>query len=156
MKAISLWQPYASLIAWGEKQYETRSWELPKSIKLPCQIAIHAAKNDTTMRDIYRITQIGIDSSSFNWANALVELFLKNGVKKWGDLPRGAIVATATLEDCIRMTPYIIVVQNEQERLVGDWSMGRYAWKLTNVKPLPEPIPAKGAQGLWNWKDGQS
>lgn len=108
------------------------------------------------MRDIYRITQIGIDSSSFNWANALVELFLKNGVKKWGDLPRGAIVATATLEDCIRMTPYIIVVQNEQERLVGDWSMGRYAWKLTNVKPLPEPIPAKGAQGLWNWKDGQS
>lgn len=26
MKALTLWQPWASLIALGEKRYETRSW----------------------------------------------------------------------------------------------------------------------------------
>ncbi|WP_438491685.1 hypothetical protein [Paenibacillus sp. IHBB 3054] len=24
-------------------------------------------------------------------------------------------------------------------------------WELADVKRLPEPIPAKGQQGLWNW-----
>ena len=33
----------------------------------------------------------------------------------------------------------------------GDYSEGRYAWMLANVDPLPTPIPAKGALGLWEW-----
>lgn len=40
MKAISLWQPWATLIATGAKQIETRSWAT--SYRGP--IAIHAAK----------------------------------------------------------------------------------------------------------------
>ena len=35
---------------------------------------------------------------------------------------------------------------------LGDWTPGRYAWELRNIKLLPEPIPAKGQQGLWNWE----
>ena len=35
---------------------------------------------------------------------------------------------------------------------LGDYTPGRYAWKLANVQKLPEPIPAKGRQGLWNWE----
>jgi hypothetical protein len=34
----------------------------------------------------------------------------------------------------------------------GNYSEGRYAWILENIQPLPEPIPAKGAQGLWEWR----
>ena len=41
MKAITILQPYASLIVAGAKQYETRSWDTPyRGI-----IAIHAGKN---------------------------------------------------------------------------------------------------------------
>lgn len=43
MKAISLWQPYASLIALGAKTIETRSWAPPAQY-LETRIAIHAAK----------------------------------------------------------------------------------------------------------------
>ena len=43
MKAISLWQPWASAIAIGEKTIETRSWWTPHRGAL----AIHAAKTDT-------------------------------------------------------------------------------------------------------------
>lgn len=31
----------------------------------------------------------------------------------------------------------------------GDFTPGRYAWLLTDITPLAEPIPAKGRQGLW-------
>lgn len=31
----------------------------------------------------------------------------------------------------------------------GDWTPGRWAWPLLDVWPLTEPIPAKGAQGVW-------
>ena len=44
-------------------------------------------------------------------------------------------------------------VPTEKEIILGDWTPGRYAWEMANVKILPEPIPAKGNQGLWNWKE---
>ena len=40
----------------------------------------------------------------------------------------------------------------EKEIALGDWTPGRYAWELANVKPLPRPIPVKGKQGLWNFE----
>lgn len=39
-----------------------------------------------------------------------------------------------------------------REYVFGDYTPGRYAWILEDVKQLPEPIPAKGHQGLWNWE----
>ncbi|EPD80534.1 hypothetical protein [Paenibacillus sp. HGH0039] len=27
--------------------------------------------------------------------------------------------------------------------------------ELTDIRMIPDPIPAKGQQGLWNWNDGQ-
>lgn len=31
----------------------------------------------------------------------------------------------------------------------GDYRPGRYAWLLADITPLPDPIPARGRQGLW-------
>jgi hypothetical protein len=42
----------------------------------------------------------------------------------------------------------------EPERSFGDYSPGRFMWLLTNIRALPEPIPAKGALGLWEY-DGE-
>ena len=41
---------------------------------------------------------------------------------------------------------------SEKEIALGDWTPGRYAWELANVKILPEPIQAKGKQGIWNFE----
>jgi hypothetical protein len=38
----------------------------------------------------------------------------------------------------------------------GDYSPGRFAWLLADIKPLPEPIPARGRQGLWQWHEGRA
>jgi hypothetical protein len=45
---------------------------------------------------------------------------------------------------------------DDQERYFGDYSPGRWAWLLADVVALEQPIPVKGAQGLWNWAWTQS
>ena len=67
--------------------------------------------------------------------------------------PMGCILATAELVDCIKITSENIATLTPDELVLGDYTLGRYAWKLENVKLLPEPIPAKGRQGLWNWEN---
>ncbi len=147
MKAITLWQPWASLLACQAKKYETRSWET--AYRGP--IAIHAAvKKPSSIREA-----IGCIVNKVREVLGIIEL---------DDLPRGCIVATAELVGCWKIQQnridrsIYIVVENDVAVTIeppewdfGDWTPGRYAWELANVKMLPEPIPAKGMQGLWNW-----
>jgi hypothetical protein len=134
MKAISLWQPWASAIALGLKQYETRGWKT--SYRGP--LAIHAAKRSVD----------GMITS------AMIQDLLERGVVKWRGLPAlplGCIVATCRLVDFIPTSfanrgPLIIT---EQERRWGDWSPCRWAWRLEDVRPLVEPFACRGKQGLW-------
>jgi len=41
---------------------------------------------------------------------------------------------------------------SEQEQLFGDWTAGKYAWRLANVQILDKPIYCRGQQGLWNYE----
>ena len=43
MRAVTLYQPWASLIALGHRTTETRSWPAPRSL-VGSRIAIHAGK----------------------------------------------------------------------------------------------------------------
>jgi hypothetical protein len=36
-----------------------------------------------------------------------------------------------------------------RERAFGDYTPGRYAWLLKDVRHLPAPMAAKGKLGLW-------
>jgi hypothetical protein len=140
MKAISLWQPWSSLIALGYKKIETRSW----GTEYRGPIAIHAAK------------RFDLDQAALSGQWPFFEC-----LKDLGDgpvdqlLPKGAVVAIAELYDCKRMTRELIdyIRQNGgYEIRFGNYSVGRYAWMLRNVQPLVEPIPARGMQGLFNWE----
>lgn len=104
--AISLHQPWASLIACGQKTYETRSW----STKYRGPIAIHAAKKVP--------------------GNLLGLPCTRESV------PLGAVIAIADLVDCIEMDVAFIEAQSDLERSVGDWQVGRFAWQLVNVRPI--------------------
>ena len=133
MKALSLWQPWASLIAAGVKKVETRHW--PTAYRGP--IAIHAAKR--------------LESDC---GEELDELCLEEFGCHWRtSLPRGAIVATANLVACERMfeqytidSPY----PGRIEFVCGNWEEGRFAWLLQNVVPLKQLVPYRGMQGLFN------
>lgn len=130
MKALTVYQPWASLIAQGHKRYETRSW----STRYRGAIAIHAGKRFTAEeRQAIRLYE--------HMYPALMD---------WDDLPLGAIVAVCRLLACVR-TEAVRDEITAMERNFGNFQNGRFAWELEIIK-LPElPIMAKGAQGIWDW-----
>lgn len=135
MKTITVWQPWAGALAAGIKENETRSW----ATKYRGPIAIHAA-----MREVF---------DGLALIPVPIALKIKEALRcEWGEMPRGAIIATGELVDCIKITPEYVATLSPDELALGDYTPGRYAWKLANVKRLPEPIPTKGKQGLWNWE----
>lgn len=127
MKAITLTQPWATAVAIGVKHVETRSWRTGHR----GPIAIHAA--------------VGFPGYAKDFART--EMTLGRIPSR---IPRGAVVATARLVDCVP-TEDVFYQLSAIERMYGDYSPGRWAWFLDEVQALPEPIPAKGALGLWEW-----
>jgi len=65
-------------------------------------------------------------------------------------LPRGVIVATVALYDCVRFDK---MFEPYEQILYGDFRPGRYGFLLKDIKEVSPPIPARGALGLWDWDD---
>jgi len=155
MKAISLWQPWATLIATGAKQIETRSWAT--SYKGP--IAIHAAK-----RKILKEIKELAEWEEFRAALKIPvvvdepeELEEKAAIDHMLSLPYGAIVAVATLKECRNVADFnrfelFTDRGGFDESDLGNYATGRIGWVLTDVRAI-EPIPYKGEQGLFEVPD---
>lgn len=100
--ALTLWQPWASLIAEGVKTIETRSWKAPDDL-IGDTIAIHAAA-----RKPRRHVPVG-DWLPYRAGDAgpyRMEHYAQGvpgAPQSPVPLPLGAIVATARLVDCIPM-----------------------------------------------------
>jgi len=133
MKAISLWQPWATLWVLQIKKFETRSWAFPSGYG---PVYIHAAKKKINIWD------------------ELGEYFLEGiftALDKAGldhnNLPRGVIVGRC---DRIRSHKILQYQTDDIEDMLGDWSLGRYYWDPENMQAFPKPIPYKGRQGIFN------
>jgi hypothetical protein len=130
IKALSLTQPWATLVAIGAKKIETRSWQTPYRGRL----AIHASQ------------RMGKEPIRLLFEEPFRSVLSAAGYRPSGQLPLGVVVATCTLVTCCRVE---ILTLTEQERAFGDYSPGRWAWILEDVRPLGTPISMKGALGLW-------
>jgi hypothetical protein len=148
MKCLTVRQPHASLIAVGAKTFETRSWRT----NYRGLIAVHAGK-----KFCYEILY------EHEASRAAKEALSYKSTNMWDylewDLPYGAVVAVAELTECWLISGGGFLVDNnrrnrrelpEAELPFGDFTPGRYAWELANVRKLPEPVPMRGQQGLWN------
>lgn len=156
MNCISLSPPYGTLIALLLKRLETRAW----ATKYRGPLAIH----QTAAPGPRGTTEAAL------WDLCLSEPFrsalASKGIMSPARLPRGKIVAVVELRDCriigrelngdatiaaddmLSFTPI-----RGNELAFGDYSAGRYAWLLGNVVALPEPVPARGMPGLWQWSE---
>ena len=149
MKAITLPQPYASLV-------ETRSWRPAGRLEIIIgeRIAIHAGLEIADYCDPRTYSAIdGILGA--DWRRSI---------------PRGAIIATARLKDCVRSISRQLTVNEVGTRKItvgtvsrylergevdwdphGDFAEGRWLWILDQVEPLDPVVKARGALGLWEW-----
>lgn len=159
MKCISLWQPWASLLVHGLKRCETRSWPLRHRGPL----LIHAAK--TWSRDLANL------SRAEPFRTALRGLGVLWSDKDKPNLPFGAIVGRVEVVDCYPTERIAVAAESlhdpdpqvyrkadalhigEREWAFGDYSDGRYAWLCANFVAFAEPVPCRGAQGLFDVPD---
>jgi len=144
VKAITIKQPWATLIALGEKKFETRSWQT----KYRGPLAIHAGKS------------IDKDACENSWIKGVLQ---EHGITSYKDLPTGVVIATVELADCYKVEAtlgYASVLSkgktvNGLEVAFGDYTEGRYAWQLTSLQVLDKPVVAKGKLSLWEWQRDQ-
>jgi activating signal cointegrator 1 len=131
IKALSLWQPWASLVAYGVKRHETRHW----STAYRGPIAIHAAK-----------TLDVAGSPDLLCQHVFGPFWTKT-------LPAGVVVAIGDLTAC-EPTERVADHITPADRAAGNFTRGRFAWRIENVRRLADPIPLIGRQGLFNWTPG--
>lgn len=149
MKALSLTQPWATLVAIGAKRIETRSWYTAYRGRL----AIHAAKgfpgwaNDICGREPFRSTLARAGYAPDN-------------------LPRGCVIATCRLTSMKRVAGtglypmdwewrqpdggLVTYQPSENELAFGDFSIGRWLWLFADIEPLSVPVTCRGELGLFN------
>lgn len=140
MKAITLYQPWASLVAWGFKWCETRSWGT--AYRGP--IAVHAAARRPVR-----------DPELWRWIAKAWPLAGRAG--DWEVLfPLGKVVAVARLAWVVPAGQALYeetVRTNLYEAHFGDFGLGRFAWRLEDVVRKVPPVPAVGRQRIWNWDE---
>ena len=145
MRCLTLWQPNASLVAIKRKTIETRSWMPPLDL-IGGRIGIHAAKKFTTAQH-----------------RAAVDFGLGES------LPLGEILCTARLAGAFtvktvteegHVASYIGVGETPHPSYIpfaeyryGDLGVLRCCWVLRDVEPCRPPIPARGYQKLWEYKE---
>lgn len=149
MKAISLLQPWATLVVIGAKKIETRSW----NTKFRGEVLIHASANQKIAKDI-------IYQYPFN--KVLVEYFNHIREPDINDLPFGAIVgkakivATGKTESIVSLSKdkiksgWVAQINWEQELAFGDYANGRYGWLLEKPVAFKYPLKINGALSLWD------
>jgi len=166
MKAISLWQPWASLMARDIKRVETRSWNT--SHRGP--LLIHAsAKWTRELATLARSAPFAelLDGMGVLWRGGA------RGRVATCTLPFGALVGVADLlrtyptdsvkrrhdprDETLPTFPgvpadHLLAVSHTEWRL-GDYAPGRWAWLTCNARWFRAPIHYRGHQGLFEVPD---
>mgnify|MGYP000006092803 FL=1 len=124
MKAITIKQPWASLIVHGIKDIENRSWQT----NFRGRVLIHSSVKG--------------DISKFGCLQPNQRLKVLNTPMSrigFNDLPFGSIIGSVEIVDCV-------------QNYASVWAdKGAYNWVLANPVLFPEPIPAKGKLSFWEY-----
>jgi hypothetical protein len=136
MKAISLWQPWASLWCSRRKVHETRHWRCSHRGWL----LVHAAKRFEKDFELNHPLRLILDDEfGGHWTR---------------DLSTGALIGMVNVVDC-QPTQALIgdAAASDDDRECGDFAPGRFAWKRDEFRRFDQPIPYRGAQGFFNVPD---
>lgn len=134
MRGLTLHRPWDWAMAHGGKDIENRSWPAPAGV-LGTRIALHAGKaldpgGAATIRAILRRDQVPINDAGLIVATTRVAGWVFRNELDWKRWSLDGTVAPADVYG-------------------SPWFFGPYGWVCRDTIALPEPVPCKGALGLW-------
>ena len=144
MKALTLTQPWATLVAIGAKRIETRSWRT--SYRGP--LAIHAAKSfPVDCRALCAVQPFVRALATADYHSRVAQLL--------GEC--GKVLAVVDLKGCWSTFPSELnqaawlttFGDGADEEAFGDYGPERWGWRMERLQRLATPVPCKGFQQLW-------
>lgn len=183
MKALTIWQPWASLIMAGAKPFEFRGYRAPRFV-IGERIVVHAGVRPCKREEVTDLLERLADPEEA-WTTGLVaelavpvlEQALSDAakptrarvLKRPPDLLGDAVIVVETIAPLnLPLGAGLGTV------LIGDpvdgWTacerMGRpvndsdrsqhsnFGWPMLAITPWAAPVPCRGAQGFWDWPEG--
>lgn len=153
MKALTIWQPWASLIIAGAKPFEFRSWAPPAWL-VGQRLAIHAGARKVDIKEVRALLMRLSGASAWQTglraeiARPILERLRSNPTA----LPASSIIGMVTVGAGIKSQD---LVAKELGAVVNDSDrdeQANWAWPMLEIQPLTPIEPCRGAQGLWNWQ----
>jgi hypothetical protein len=162
VKALTIWQPWASLIMAGAKPFEFRGWN-PRlrgpgyAFLIGKRIVIHAASKKIDrqeVQDLITILTRGGEGAAETCLHADKALpILEEALKMTCNcsLPFSAGLGTVLLGEPRKGTDiaaeFGVPRANDSDR--DDHS--NWGWPMLEIDKWPEPVSMRGFQGYWNW-----
>jgi hypothetical protein len=138
LHALTLCQPWASLLVIGARVYDVR--HQPTTYRGELAIFAQLEFPDWAQRRALEREFAGLLSAA--------------GLKPWA-LPRGVVLGVADLVDVQPIEADGVVAGVavcSLERRLSDFKAGRYAYRYERIRRLREPIGHRGRAGLWHWR----
>lgn len=156
LPALTLTQPWATLVALGAKRIETRDWPAPPYLANR-RLAIHAGKNLGPVHGMRGLkAQVAQEPFRFALLNP------KTPYLQASDLPRGVVLGTVVVKACVPTEQVVEALTGGarpawleagvHELSFGNYDEGRWAWCFSDLEVYDEPVPAVGHQKVWTWR----
>jgi len=150
LRALTLKQPWAHMVAHCGKPVENRSWKAPDWLG---EFAIHAGARSGWDSNA-ELSGVALRAWR-DWAAGLPPMNVPGPLSRNSIfIDYGAIVAVVTLKGC-HLIADDCYRPGRRGHAIGVWPCsewavpGQWHWQLSDVRPLAEPVPCKGALGLW-------
>ena len=148
MNAISLWEPWASLMMLGAKTIETRSW----ATKYRGPLLICAAQRGLSREKLWRQSYTrGVFRAALTPITNNNRIFLGKF-----NFYFGYALCAVDLVDCLPTESAEIrriIDAYENEYQFGNYEPGRFAWITRDARPLRTPVRVTGRQRLFSVPD---
>lgn len=143
MKAISIKQPWASLIVHGIKDIENRSWKCPEKY-IGQRVLIHSGAKIADFK-INKKQFAEIEKCGYGKTFGIITSMIKSDDFN-PYIYFSAIIGSVEIADCVQYHPSIWA---EQWTKKDGIDIPIYNWVLANPILFPTPIPAKGKLSFW-------
>lgn len=159
MKALTIWQPWASLIMVGAKPYEFRPKSFLRYINAPAigeRVIIHSGARPIKPAEVEDLlSRLGDKENSTALESAIARQVLERckAAAKCQALPLGCGLGTAVLGTPRNASKLFGGAIADSGRQAADEEAYNWVWPLTLIEPFDAPVPMRGSQGFWKWPE---